>query len=83
MTYTLYGGQLSLFTRKLEAALKFTGLPFDFFAKNSNNREHLELRAGKPTPFSINGNSRRYSTPTEPAEIGHATRVGPGFGPMV
>ncbi len=46
MTYTLYGGELSLFTRKLEAALKFTGLPFDFVPKNSNNREHLELRSG-------------------------------------
>ncbi len=46
MTYTLFGGELSLFTRKLEAAMKFTGSPFDFVAKNSTNREHLELRSG-------------------------------------
>jgi len=46
MTYTLFGGELSLFTRKLEAALKFSGLPFDFVPKNNTNREHLELRSG-------------------------------------
>ena len=46
MIYTLFGGELSLFTRKLEAALRFTGLPFDFLPKNKANREHLELRSG-------------------------------------
>jgi len=46
MTYTLFGGELSLFSRKLETAMKFTGLPFDFVAKNAANREHLELRSG-------------------------------------
>ena len=46
MSYTLFGGELSLFTRKLEAAMKFTGLPFDFVVKNNANREHLELRSG-------------------------------------
>ncbi len=45
-TYTLFGGELSLFTRKLEAALKFAALPFDFVPKDRANREHLELRSG-------------------------------------
>lgn len=45
--YSLYGSELSLFTRKLEAALRFYGVPFVFHNKRTNpNRLELEARAG-------------------------------------
>ncbi|MDE0759136.1 MAG: glutathione S-transferase family protein, partial [Pseudomonadales bacterium] len=44
--YILYGGELSYFTRKLEAALIFYGADFEFRAKTNDNRELLELRSG-------------------------------------
>lgn len=46
MSYILYGGELSLFTRKLEAALKFYGAEFEFRNKNSEDVSLLETRAG-------------------------------------
>jgi glutathione S-transferase len=42
MTYQLYGNELSLFTRKLEAALIFYGLPFE----NRPNDPVINQRAG-------------------------------------
>jgi glutathione S-transferase len=44
--YILYGGELSYFTRKLEAALIFYGADFEFRAKTNDNRELLEMRSG-------------------------------------
>jgi glutathione S-transferase len=45
-TYVVYGGELSYFTRKLEAALIFYGLPYEIRAKQPRNREEIEMRAG-------------------------------------
>lgn len=42
MTYTIYGGELSYFTRKLEAAMIFYGAPFELQAKPPE----AESRAG-------------------------------------
>jgi glutathione S-transferase len=44
--YILYGGELSYFTRKLEAALIFYDADFEFRSKSDDNRELLELRSG-------------------------------------
>jgi len=44
--YTIFGGELSLFTRKLEAAAKFYGLPFESKNKSEENSEELVLRSG-------------------------------------
>ena len=44
--YTLYGSELSLFTRKLEAAAKFYDLPFEFCSKNAENSAELVQRSG-------------------------------------
>jgi len=45
-SYIIYGGELSLFTRKLEAAAKFYGMRFDFRRKTVENSEHLTQRSG-------------------------------------
>ena len=45
-TYTLYGGELSYFTRKLEAALIFYGLDFENRDKNTNDPSVIESRSG-------------------------------------
>ncbi len=45
-SYTIYGGELSLFTRKLEAALRFYGAPFEMADKRSADPAHIETRAG-------------------------------------
>ena len=44
--YIVYGGELSYFTRKLEAALIFYGLDFEVRAKASANVREIETRAG-------------------------------------
>lgn len=44
--YTLYGGELSLFTRKLEAALIFYGASYEFVPKAEADGELLEIRSG-------------------------------------
>ena len=44
--YILYGPPLSLFTRKLEAALRFYGVPFRSEAKTQENSKLLETRSG-------------------------------------
>ena len=44
-TYTVYGGELSLFTRKLEAAMKFYGADFVVESKTPANGQHIETRA--------------------------------------
>ena len=45
--YDLYGSELSLFTRKLEAALRFYGVPFAFHNKRASPRRlEIEARAG-------------------------------------
>ena len=44
--YVLYGGELSYFTRKLEAALILYGADFEFRGKTADVREELEFRSG-------------------------------------
>lgn len=44
--YTLYGGELSLFTRKLEAALIFYGAPYEFIPKAEAEAREIEARSG-------------------------------------
>ena len=44
--YVLYGPDISLFTRKLEAALRFYGLPVCRAAKDRENAAELETRSG-------------------------------------
>ena len=45
--YGLYGSEQSLFTRKLEAALRFYGVPFAFHKKRTSpDRLAIEARAG-------------------------------------
>lgn len=44
--YVLHGGPWSLFTRKLEAALRLYGVPFDSAAKGILEGSDLEKRAG-------------------------------------
>lgn len=44
--YIVYGGELSLFTRKLEAALQFYGADFVREGKTPANRELIETRSG-------------------------------------
>jgi glutathione S-transferase len=47
MKYVLYGSPQSLFTRKLQAALEFYPLEFEFRRKRGSGVEHkLELRSG-------------------------------------
>ena len=46
MSYTVYGGELSYFTRKLEAALIFYRADFEIQAKTASNREEIERRSG-------------------------------------
>lgn len=43
--YVVYGGAISLFTRKLEAALRFYGAPFRVEAKTAENRQEVEGRS--------------------------------------
>jgi len=45
-SYTIYGGELSLFTRKLEAALTFYGADFSMRDKNTNEPQLIETRSG-------------------------------------
>ena len=44
--YTVYGGELSYFTRKLEAALIFYGADFDMLNKGEHNPQEIESRSG-------------------------------------
>ena len=46
MGYTIYGGELSYFSRKLEAAMIFYRADFEFKPKGSNNAQHIEQRSG-------------------------------------
>jgi len=45
-TYVIYGGELSYFSRKLEAALMFYGADFEFKDKNSHDPQMIETRSG-------------------------------------
>ena len=45
-TYVIYGGELSYFTRKLEAACIFYGVPFEMRSKNLNDPATIESRSG-------------------------------------
>ena len=45
-TYIIYGGELSYFTRKLEAACIYYGLPFEMRSKNLNDPAMIESRSG-------------------------------------
>lgn len=45
-TYTVYGGELSYFTRKLEAALIFYGIDHSIQSKTPANRADIEQRSG-------------------------------------
>jgi glutathione S-transferase len=44
--YVLYGVEFSLSTRKLQAALRFYGLPFRLERKQPRNADEIERRAG-------------------------------------
>jgi glutathione S-transferase len=44
--YIIYGGELSLFTRKLEAAMIFYGADFEMQSKAPNNAGEIEQRSG-------------------------------------
>lgn len=44
--YVVYGAPISLFTRKLEAALRFYDVPFRLAAKTADNGKRLEARSG-------------------------------------
>jgi glutathione S-transferase len=44
--YVIYGGELSYFTRKLEAAMIFYGAHFEMRSKNPDNAQEVELRSG-------------------------------------
>ena len=45
-TYRIYGGELSYFTRKLEAAMVFYGVPFEMLDKNEHDPQQIEARSG-------------------------------------
>ncbi len=45
-TYRIYGGELSYFTRKLEAAMVFYGAPFVMLDKNEHDPQRIEARSG-------------------------------------
>ncbi len=44
--YVIYGGDLSYFSRKLQAALRWYGAPFRFETKSPELRESIEMRSG-------------------------------------
>ena len=44
--YVVYGGPISYFTRKLEAALRFYAAPFRMESKTQANGQEIELRSG-------------------------------------
>ena len=44
--YIIYGGELSYFTRKLEAACIFYGLDFEMRSKNGHDPANIERRSG-------------------------------------
>lgn len=44
--YTIYGGELSYFSRKLEAAMIFYGVDYQFKGKSQEMREEIEYRSG-------------------------------------
>ena len=44
--YVVYGGSISLFTRKLEAALRFYGAPFRSVSKGPADASEIESRSG-------------------------------------
>ncbi len=44
--YTLWGGEHSLFTRKLQAMLNYQGLDYEFKLKTAASREAVEARLG-------------------------------------
>ena len=45
-TYRIYGGELSYFTRKLEAAMIFYDAPFVMLDKNEHTPQEIEARSG-------------------------------------
>ncbi len=45
-TYRIYGGELSYFTRKLEAAMIFYDAPFEMPNKNEHDPQEIESRSG-------------------------------------
>ena len=44
--YVIFGGDLSYFSRKLQAALRFYAAPFRFESKSAELRENIETRSG-------------------------------------
>ncbi len=46
MSYVIFGGELSYFTRKLEAAFIFYGLPFEMCSKAQSDPAMIESRSG-------------------------------------
>ncbi len=45
-TYTLIGQELSMFTRKLEAQLRYQGIPYQWEYKGQHNGANIEARGG-------------------------------------
>ena len=45
-TYTLIGQELSMFTRKLEAQLRYQGIPYVWQYKTMASASEIEARAG-------------------------------------
>ncbi len=76
--YMVYGSHISLFTRKLESAMRFYGAPFRQERKTGENGPELESRSGSrqvpvlrtpenwvladTCPFSNSGTPRIHST---------------------
>jgi len=44
--YIIYGGELSYFTRKLEAAMIFYGADFEMRSKTPDMAQEIQLRSG-------------------------------------
>ena len=44
--YIIYGGELSYFTRKLEAAMIFYGADFEMRTKTPDMAQEIQLRSG-------------------------------------
>jgi len=44
--YQLIGSEMSFFTRKLEAQLRFQQIPWEYLFKNETRKAELEVKAG-------------------------------------
>ena len=68
-TYTLIGAELSMFTRKMEAQLRYQNIPYEWKYKSMGDASELEKRAGTrfvplletPDGWLINESINRFS----------------------